>query len=205
VIKENNEVISALVIKINEQKRLLQTLVQKGRTHHIVRSEFIHKIEPAIITEQLYRKITIVNQEVKSVWFNWAARNTPKTFTIDQFSQYINRKRKKVPLNYSDAQWNDKMNNLEKKCHNGRFKAIHRFKRRQAFPIIELSFVDKTFKRQQRTATTPYILNGQVNGSPSFSILKSYSREDMVKQETILLPDNKEWIDEDLKLIGVLK
>ena len=141
---------------------------------------------------------------MKTIWFNWATRNTPKVFTIDEFDKHIKTKRKKVPIEYSDTQWNLKMAHLEKECSSGKYVSIHRFKRRQAFPVIELNYVDKKIKRQQRTATTPYILNGQTNGAPSFTQLKSYSKADMFKSESITLPENKVWIDEELKIIGIL-
>lgn len=205
VIKEDNAEIAALVTRINTDKKILHALVKEGRTHYNIRSEFIHSIDSSIITEQLYRKITLINDDVKTVWFNWASRHTPKIFTIEEFEKYIISKRKKVPLGYSDAQWNLKMCNLEKKCSHGKYKAIHRFKRRQAFPVIELNFIEKGIKRHQRTATTPYILNGQTSGAPSFTALKPYTKSDIFKHERIVLPDNKEWIDEDLKLIGILK
>lgn len=204
VIKEDNKNVAALVTRINSDKKSLHALVMDGRKHYIARSEFIHSIDASLISEQVYREISLIPDEVKTVWFNWATRPTPKIFTIEEFEKHIISKRKKVPIEYSETQWHLKMEHLEKICRSGKYKSIHRFKRRQAFPVIELNFAVKGMKRHQRTATTPYILNGQVNGAPSFTALKTYSKADMFKHETITLPDNKEWIDEDLKLIGIL-
>jgi hypothetical protein len=203
-IKSDHEKVAELVRIINTDKLALHSLVKEGRDHNIARSEFIHSIDASIITEQLYREISLISDEVKTVWFNWATRNTPKIFTITEFEKHIKTKRKKVPVEYSDTQWSLKMAHLEKECSSGKYVSIHRFKRRQAFPVIELNFVAKGIKRHQRTASTPYILNGQINGMPSFTQLKSYSKADTFKSESITLPDNKVWIDEDLKIIGIL-
>lgn len=203
-INSEHEKVAELVGIINTEKKVLHDLVKSGRKHNIARSEFIHSVNSSLITEQVYREISLISDEVKTVWFNWATRNTPKIFTIEEFEKHIKTKRKKVPIEYSDTQWNLKMAHLEKECSSGKYVSIHRFKRRQAFPVIELNFVDKKIKRQQRTATTPYILNGQINGAPSFTALKPYSKADMFKSESITLPENKVWIDEELKIIGIL-
>lgn len=208
VIQSDHEKVAQLVNNINADKEELQQLVIKGRKHSVTRSEFIHHIDKSLITEQFYRKIPLMREDIKKVWFNWVSRPTPKIFSIEEFKEHIERKAKREPpFGYSNAQWNLKMVHLQKECDSGKYKSIHRFKRRQACPVIELEMVNNKgeLERYQRTAAVPYIFNGQTNGTPTFTLLGCYSKEDMVKHETTKLSANKVWIDEDLKLIGVLK
>ena len=203
VVNDEKDEVLALVHSINEIKDKIAETVRTNRDNH-QRHEFIHTVFSGVMTEQLYRKIQVKESHVTNVWFNWVSRPVPKTFSLKEAEDFIEKKKSTPPIDFSPDDWVHQLNKTIENVKSGRFQTIQKLKQFRHLPTIEFNLLKDGGKvRNKHNATTPFILLGQDKGAaPTFTTLEDYNGENSTKR-VVVKSTNKEMIDEFLGLAGV--
>ncbi len=203
-VMEDHEELLVLVETINKIKDDIATTVRKNRDKH-QRHEFIHRAFPGIMTEQLYRKIQIKSEHVNNVWFNWASRPVPKSYTLKEAVEHVEKLKSKPPIDFDQVDWLVQLDTVINDINSGRYHTIQKLKEFRLLPTIEFNLIrDGNKVRTRHNATIPFILFGQENkAKPKHSALSPVNNK--TKKDTCAFdPNNKEMIDSHLSLVGVL-
>lgn len=204
IVVLNNEQDTAreLILLINEAKLAVKEIVQKNIGTQ-QRHQFIHLDRTSLMTEHVYRQVHCFDYPVANVWFNWASRPVPKTFTIKEAEKYLMGAIKK-PRFMSDPQfWEQRVLQCIDKVKSGQYSKIQKLREYRVLPTIELQYLDELGqkKRKRSNATTPILLLGQdANILPKISRLKPYVKK--IDDKPLRLSPNKEMIFEPLALVG---
>ncbi|MGJ8694455.1 MAG: DNA replication terminus site-binding protein [Thalassotalea sp.] len=205
VITRDVDKIKLLIDHINDTKDNIAAIIRTDRDQY-ERHKFIHDTFNFIMTEQVYRHVHYFEQEVTNVWFNWASRPVPKTYTIEQALEMLDEQLNRPKYLFSQDEWQTMITATMVDVKSGMFDYIQQIKEYRVLPTIEFQYqVDtETKKRKKSNATTPVILLGQpINTLPKFSVLKSYEKKH--KEKEVKLSANKTLINPYLKLAGVKK
>ncbi len=203
VITQNQKDIKALIHEINRYKDAIAKDVRKNRDSY-ERHKFIHDTFSSIMTEQVYRHIHYFEKEVTNVWFNWASRPVPKSFTIKEALAMLKEQKKRPKYMMSHKEWETMIEKIESNIKTGGFSSIQQMREFRVLPTIELQYIETldTKKRTKKNATTPIILLGQEkNVLPTFSALSPYQKNTTDKK--MKLSANKTMINPYLRLVGV--
>ena len=205
VITDNITNIKMLVDNINLLKKEIAHTVRENRDPY-QRHQFIHDTFQGIMTEQVYRDIRYFDNNVTNVWFNWASRPVPKSFTIKEAQQMLDEQLKRPKYLMSDQEWTKMIHHVKSEISTGNFSSIQQMKEFRVLPTIEMQHISKLGikKRAKHNATTPWILLGQEkNELPKFSTLKPYVNNKA--DQSIKVRPNKVLLNPYLKLVGVKK
>ena len=203
MITEEIQTIKYLVNEINLTKDDLASIVREDRDDY-QRHQFIHDAYSGIMTEQVYRHIHYFDKEVTNVWFNWASRPVPKTYSNSDAIKMLNDQLSRPKYLMSPKEWENMINKTINDVASGKFDYIQQMKEFRVLPTVELQFFEMldVKKRRKSNATTPIILLGQEkNVLPKFSALKPYVNKN--KDKTMTLSSNKTMLNNYLRLVGV--
>lgn len=201
---ENHKEIALQVKKINANKKEFAEMIRCERTQQ-ESHEYIHSLFPQIMTDQIYRKIRVVDQTVTKAWFNWTTRNVPETFTKEEAKTYLEGLKRRPRFMFDKEDWISLVDKLITDVDSGIYDKFQKFKNYKQIPTVELQMVDEhgIIKRQKITATTPIILLKQPgNALPKGTPLTDYIAKDH-KGGMSQLPPNKVILDRQLKFIGI--
>ena len=156
------------------------------------------------MTEQVYRHVHYFEHEVTNVWFNWASRPVPKTFTIDEAITMLTDQLDRPKYLMSQEEWTRMITKTINNVNSGMFDYIQQIKEYRVLPTVELQYIESVDvkKRKKCNATTPIILLGQSNNQvPKYSALNAYVSKR--KNKVMKLSPNKTLLNSYLKLVGV--
>lgn len=205
------EVVICLIEQINKTKSDLHELVAgkhlkpKPLRNHKERHEFIHNAFPAIMTEQVYRKIPYTTRKVRSVWFNWIyKRQVNKVYDKDGAIAWLQKQIDRPKGLFIQEDWKAKIKSVIRDIEIGGFKSIQREREYRTFPELAYSYYDDD-KRKTATinATMPWIMLGQATNSlPGGTDLGDFDRA-TVKISGVPRGSTIEPLFSALKLVGV--
>lgn len=204
VALENTEQIIQIVSNINNLKDELAFIVRKRRNTQ-QRHEFIHQQQAWVMTDQLYRHIHLMLDEVTNVWFNWTSRPVPKRMSLQEATDYLSRKKNKPKFLFSNEEWQAIINNAINDVNSGLFSHVQRYKAYRVFPTVEFQINENGQKKTiKKNATIPIILLGQKeNCLPRYSLLGDYCNEAHKGSMGPKLGPNKTMICSLFGLVGV--
>jgi len=203
-INKNRDEIFNLVATINLTKDTMAKTVREKRDKH-QRHTFIHTAFPGVMTEQLYRKIQFKTNHVNNVWFNWAKRPVPKSFSLKEATAHVEKLKANNPIDFNHVDWVTKLDRVINDINSGHYASIQKLKEFRLLPTIEFNqIIDEKKVRSRHNATIPFLLFGQnKNYDPRYSKLNAFdisSRNDTAAYDSSI----KEMIDSHLQLVGVL-
>lgn len=203
-IIENQDEVLELVNSINLIKDNIAKTVRKNRDKH-QRHTFIHTAFPGIMTEQLYRKIQFKTDHVNNVWFNWARRPVPKSFTLEEAVAHVEKLKSIPPIDYNQTDWVVRLDKVINNINSGCFVSIQKLKEFRLLPTIEFNMIiDEQRTRSRHNATVPFILFGQMKKlNPTYSELLPFDKASR-NNTSAFDATTKEMIDPYLSLVGVL-
>ncbi len=203
VINEQQDHVLELVTEINHKKNIVANIVQTGRDQY-QRHQFIHDAFEFIMTEQVYRKITIFEDNITNAWFNWTSRPVPKTLSIEEAKSILEKQKNKPKNMLSPTEWTKIVNQCINNISSSQFQSIQQLREFRVLPTVELQSVDiyGQKKRTKRNATTPIILLNQSNNSlPKFSLLNDYIATEQKQRNRF--SNNKVLLSNYFNLVGV--
>ncbi|GAA5132685.1 DNA replication terminus site-binding protein [Thalassotalea piscium] len=204
VINGKKSEIIQLVAEINAIKDEILRIVNKDRPEFYQRHEFIHRVFPRIMTDQLRRHIHIIDTPVTNAWFNWVSRPVPSTMTIEQAISYLQEMSDKPKALFTTIEWKAMLQANIAQLRTGQFSSVQYPKALKLLPIMTYQTVNSNgVCRATKNANIPFILIAQPDGQlPIFSRLESYIKKTDNLRKT-RVGKNKTLLNSYLKLIGV--
>lgn len=96
--------ISRLVALVNQEKTTFQEHVQKLGDRD-TKFEIVHQALPGLITLQVYRKLTLILEPLKSLGFTWANKQSIVKLKRDTALEILEKSKKNPPLTTPCEQW----------------------------------------------------------------------------------------------------
>lgn len=150
------------------------------------RHQFVHKVLPGVMTEQLYRNIHIIEEEVTNCWFNWTQRQVPKNYFQDDVHAFLNFLKERPQENFTFEQWDMKIEGIRERLSE--FHYLQKKRVLRHMPICTYQYKDEQGKlvRNTKNATTPFLLlNQKSKALPTYSDLKNWDSSERNKKQRV--------------------
>jgi hypothetical protein len=196
------DVVINLIDQINTKKDEIKAVVQHQRNHQ-QRHTFIHQVFPQVMTEQLYRRISYSQRQVKSVWFSWCkSRQVNYTYTPEAAIKYLAEQVKKPKGLFTPQEWQANIEATIVKIQQDNYRSIQRERVYRTFPVVDHSYyANGKLKTNRFNAIMPWILLDQAKPDlPSGSGLNSFVHDEIPAVHQ--LPAGAQSVFKPLKLIG---
>lgn len=202
-VTREQDLVFECVETINVLKGEWLEAVKEGVPNAEALHKFIHEHFERVMTQQVRRKIMVIDKPVERAWFNWTSRPVSEKLSVEEAKAYI-KAQKLAPTKYIltpefEAMCDAAVELLERQP----WKTIHRQKEVTLLPIVTYTarLEDGSVKRYSANANVPMILTRQPSRRlPEVSALKNYELEhDKRRRPT----KAKTIIHAALKVVGV--
>jgi hypothetical protein len=206
-VSNRKQDIRKVINQLNSLKIQIATIVRNDR-NHMQRHEFIHDVFPRIMTDQLYRKIHIIENHVQRAWFNWTSRPIPKLLNKEEAISFL-KKYDSNPLGLTTGkEWSAMISAQLEDILNDVYSHIYLKKDFRLLPALTYKedVGDEIYKRKTKNGCSPIILLGQSSDSlPHFTHLRNYEKLILDCSALSNNSSSKVYINSHLKLMGTIK
>jgi DNA replication terminus site-binding protein len=207
VVSSKKQEIRYLTEQINSLKIKISKVVRNGRDH-IQRHKFIHDAFPRIMTDQLYRKIHVIDNNVQRVWFNWTSRPIPRLLSNEQAVILLKKHEYNPSGLMTSEEWRLMIKAQIEDIRCELYSRIYVKKDFRLLPVLTYKEEEGKgiFKRKTKNGCTPMLLLAQDSNSlPLFTHLESYHKPTMSEHIPLVKLTDKVYINAYLKLIGIVR